>query len=444
MQTHNIDLDCARSGILNRHVLAALSGGADSVALIHLLNEKRLKGEIRLTAAHFEHGIRGEESKEDQAFVISLCEKLGLELITESANVPGEAEKTREGLETCARRLRHDFLTRAKALCGADVIATAHHKNDQAETVLMHMLRGGGISGAKGMHEKDGFYVRPLLKHSKEELIQYLLSAGETWREDKTNYLSDNPRNILRLEAMPAIEKAYPGAQDALCRFSEIAQDEDDYLNRQAQTAFEAMAENLCGVWSLWDPEAYPVALVRRVIKKIVPGFGFDEIEKIRTCALRTSLPGGWWAMRRDERLFIVPPLETPAPAPFYTDKKSTLFGICEIVPEDFETLERLPAFAVLERINPVPLAGACLRTRRNGDFMRPLGMGGKKKLLSDIMTDRRIPLALKDRIAVVAKESEVFWIVGYDISESIKTTNDTEGVCLKATINHTFGGETR
>ena len=257
MLNHRIDIDCAQTGILNKHVLAALSGGADSVALVHLLNEARLRGEIRLTLAHFEHGIRGEESKGDQAFVIALSKRLGLPLIAESGNVPEEAARTGEGLESCARRLRHAFLNRAKEQSGADVIATAHHKLDQAETVLMHILRGGGLTGAKGMSETDGHYVRPLLRYAKEELIQYLLSIGESWREDSTNLLSDNPRNLLRLEAMPVLQRAYPGAIDAIIRFSDIARGEDDYMERAAQAAFLRSTENFLGVWSIKNADAY-------------------------------------------------------------------------------------------------------------------------------------------------------------------------------------------
>ncbi len=442
MRNGKIEIDCARTGILNRHVLAALSGGADSVALICLLNEKRLKGEIELTLAHFEHGIRGEESKEDQAFAAALSKRLNLTLITESANIPEEAKKSGEGIETCARRLRHEFLSRARIQAGADVIATAHHKGDQAETVLMHILRGGGLTGAKGMREKDGVYVRPLLKHSKDELIQYLLSVGETWREDKTNFLKDNPRNFLRLEAMPALASAYPGAEDALCRFSEIVQDEDDYMNRQAHLTFEAMAENTLGVWTLKDPDRYPAALIRRVIKKIAPDFGFDEIEKTRTCASRISLPCGWQAMRRDTDLYLIPPLKKPEEVPLSLTGKTILDGICEIAPTEDEVFKT--AHIAVERLNPAPLTGAVVRTRRDSDFMRPLGMGGKKKLLSDILTDRKIPLPLRDRIPVVAKGNEILWIITLDISESVKTNESTECISLKAILNHTYGGKTK
>lgn len=442
MRNGKIEIDCARTGILNRHVLAALSGGADSVALVCLLNEKRLKGEIELTLAHFEHGIRGEESREDQAFAIALANRLNLTLITENASVPEEAKKTGEGIETCARRLRHEFLNRARIQSGADVIATAHHKGDQAETVLMHILRGGGLTGAKGMREKDGAYVRPLLNHSKDELIQYLLSIGETWREDKTNFLTDNPRNFLRLEVINKVKTAYPGAEDALCRFSEIAQDEDDYMRSQAQKAFEAIAENTLGVWTLNNPDKYPVALIRRVIKMIAPDFGFDEIEKARTCLSRASLSGGWQAIRRDIGLYLIPPLESPGEVPLSLSGKTVLSGICEIAPTDEEISKS--AFTAIERVNPEPLSGAVVRTRRDGDFMRPLGMGGRKKLLSDIMTDRKIPLPLRNRLPVVAKGSEVLWIITGDISESIRTDAGTAKISLKATLNHTYGGETK
>ena len=440
MLNHKIDIDCAQTGILNRHVLAALSGGADSVALVHLLHEKHLQGKIKLTIAHFEHGIRGEESKEDQAFVVELSKRLNLPLITESANVLKEAERTGEGLESCARRLRHEFLNRAREQSGADVIATAHHKGDQAETVLMHILRGGGLSGAKGMRETDGVYVRPLLSCSKEQLVQYLVSIGESWREDSTNLMKDNPRNFLRLEAIPRLQAAYPGAEDALCRFSEIARDEDDYMDGQAQKAFAEMAECFLGVWILKNTSQYPVALLRRVIRKIAPEFGFEEIEKIRTCARRVSLPNGWWAMGRDDFVYLAPPFEVPKETPFCFDKCMHFGALCEIRPTNEAPLKG--AGVCVERVNPAPLEGACIRTRRDGDFMRPLGMGGKKKLLSDIMIDRKIPLPLRERIPVVARDREILWIVGFDISESIKTSENTEGISIKAILNHTYGGE--
>ncbi len=442
MQKSKIEIDCARSGILNRHVLAALSGGADSVALVFLLNEKRKKGEITLTLAHFEHGIRGEESKGDQAFAIALANRLDLPIITESASVPETAQRTGEGVETCARRLRHAFLHRAREKCGADFIATAHHKGDQAETVLMHLLRGGGITGVRGMREKDGVYVRPLLKHSKDELIQYLLSIGETWREDKTNAVKDNPRNFLRLEAFPSLKKAYPGAEDALCRFSEIAQDEDDYMQNEARRTFEAMADNTMGVWTLWDIDRYPSAVIRRVIRMIAPDFGFDEIEKARTCLSRVSLSGGWQAVRRGVDLYLIPPLKNPGETPLSLNGKTVLEGVCEIMPTD-EAASKL-AFTAIERVNPESLSGAVVRTRKDGDFMHPLGMGGKKKLLSDILTDRKLPLPLRDRIPLVAKGGEILWIIGFDISESIKTSENTESISLKAILNHTYGGETK
>lgn len=442
MRNGKIEIDCARTGILNRHVLAALSGGADSVALVFLLNEKRKKGEIRLTLAHFEHGIRAEESLLDQAFVKALAKRLDLPLITENASVPEIAEKTSEGIETCARRLRHEFLSRARIQSGADVIATAHHKSDQAETVLMHILRGGGLTGAAGMREKDGIYVRPLLKHSKDELIQYLLSIGETWREDKTNFLTDNPRNFLRLEVMPKVKSVYRGAEDALCRFSSIAQDEDDYMQSQALKVFEAIAENTMGIWTLRDIGRYPPAVIRRVIRLIAPDFGFDEIEKARSCSSRTSLPGDWQAIRRDDCLYLIPPLENPGEVPLSLSGRTVLKGICEISPTDEDISKS--AFTAIERVNPGPLSGAVVRTRRDGDFMRPLGMGGRKKLLSDILTDRKIPLPLRNRLPVVAKGAEVLWIITGDISETIKTDGHTRSISFKATLNHTYGGETQ
>ncbi len=157
-----------RPELKNRRILAAVSGGADSVALLSLLCTARNCGFLTLYAAHYEHGIRAEESLEDMRFVAKLCRTLDVELITGRGSVPAEAMRTGEGIESCARRLRHEFLEQTRQKLGADYTALAHHARDRAETVLMHILRGGGLAGAAAMPLRNGTIIRPLIGYSPE------------------------------------------------------------------------------------------------------------------------------------------------------------------------------------------------------------------------------------------------------------------------------------
>ena len=436
--------DIAREvpGILNKHVLAALSGGADSVALVHMLNSLKKENKIALTCAHFEHGIRGEESRSDLQFVIDLCARLDIPLICESGDIPAEAESSREGLETCARRMRHAFLKRAMEACGADFIATAHHKGDQAETVLMHILRGGGISGACGMRMTENIYVRPLLNCSKEEIIKYLEDKGEAWREDKTNFISDNARNLLRLEALPVIEKAYPGAQDALVRFSEIAQAENDYMEQMTDDAFHSSVSYFPGVWIIKDAHLLPVAVSRRVIRRLSPDFTFSDIERIRKADAKFSLPFGYTCERIGDSIYLTHETKPPLPVPLSLEGTTCLPGICRLTACASDgAFSKKDVFT--QTLNADALEGALLRTRMDTDFMRPLGMGGKKKLVSDILTDRKVPRPMRDHLPVIAKGSEVLWLVGHMISESAKIDTSSRPVKITAEIYTKDGGNT-
>jgi len=201
------------------HILAAVSGGADSVAMLALLKEAADGQPFTLTAAHFEHGIRAEDSLADAAFVRTLCGEWRIPLIEGHADVPVLAKASSMGLETAARQARYEFLMNAREQAGADYIALAHHRDDQAETVLMHLFRGCGLRGAVGMKALDGVLYRPLLNVTKKTLVGYLQMRGIPWREDATNGAADNPRNALRLNVMPEIERIYPGAKGAVCRF---------------------------------------------------------------------------------------------------------------------------------------------------------------------------------------------------------------------------------
>lgn len=408
------------AGLSDCRVLVAVSGGADSAALLRLLAEFQKEQSLTLFAAHMEHGIRAEASLEDCRFVEALCGSMEIPLLVRHADIPSEALSAGEGLETCARRLRHAFLEEARAHFGADVIALAHHADDQAETVLMHLLRGSGLTGAAGMKLRDGRIVRPLIPFTRAELRAYLSEIGQDFREDATNELSDNPRNALRNEVFPLLKSIYPGAVGALNRFAYLSSDENEYLTRRADEFWKARASAYAGAYVLTLTPDDDRCIVRRAIRRALNGLDFADIERARTAGGRAELSAGCEAWRIGSALYLLPPFQTPEAAPVPDKGKVCLPGICELsvtaadpIPEKND-----PCAQVLDAC---AVKGAYLRTRREGDFICPLGMGGRAKSLSDYLTDRKFPRPLRDRMPVVARGSEILWAVGAGISENAR-----------------------
>ncbi|MBR0025562.1 MAG: tRNA lysidine(34) synthetase TilS, partial [Clostridia bacterium] len=220
------------------HVLIGLSGGADSVALLRVLLDLSEELSLKITAAHFHHGIRGEEADGDEAFAKELCGKWNVPCYAERADIPALAKEQKMPLEQAAREARYAFLRRIKAECGASVIAVAHHLQDQAESVLMHLIRGSGLTGLCGMRPKSGDIIRPLLCVEKSELLAYLKERGIPFRTDSTNLEANTTRNRLRLDVMPYLkEHLNPKADAAIASTAEILQQEEDLLMSLAKDA---------------------------------------------------------------------------------------------------------------------------------------------------------------------------------------------------------------
>ena len=212
-------------------VLCAVSGGADSMCMLHLLNSSRDILNINIAAAHFEHGIRGDESLRDASFVQDYCASNGIEFIMEHGNVPEYASANSLGTEEAARTLRYDFLNRAASQLNCSLIATAHNADDNAETVLFNLSRGGGNSGLSGIPPKRGNVIRPLLSFSRKEIEEYNAANNVPHIEDSTNLNNDYTRNIIRHKVIPVLKDINP----ALCRnvfhTSELLRSDEDFIS---------------------------------------------------------------------------------------------------------------------------------------------------------------------------------------------------------------------
>ena len=411
-------------------VLAAVSGGADSVALLLLLRERAASGMIDLRAAHYDHGLRGEASAEDARFVSALCSRLGIPLIADRGDAAAVAKARGIGLEQAAREARYSFLFDAMERSGSDIIAVAHHAEDQAETILMHLSRGCALRGACGMRARRGNVARPLLSARKADLIRYLRERGESWRDDATNAIPDNPRNRLRLEVLPRLEAIYPNAARAFQRFAGFAADDEEYLSELARAYAEANSRAFPG-GSYIDLDNAPIPVARRAVAAMGAWDG-EAIE--RALALpnhgSASMRGGVVAERIGSRLyFLRGRFDAPRPVPVAGEGTFGLMGIGAVDVRE-EAIPNSPSDRYAATLRLDSFDGLTLRTRRAGDRIRPLGMGGTKKL-QDYLTDRKIDRPLRDFLALIARGSEVLWVAGVGASEAVRARAGESAVCL-------------
>lgn len=290
---HRLQAHLQRTGLLphGTRVLVACSGGPDSVALLLLLLELAPVRHLAVAAAHYEHGLRGEASREDAAFVAALCQARGVACKTGAAP-RGSIEGAGESVETAARRMRYAFLEEARQAAGADVVCTAHHAGDQAETVLMHILRGTGLDGLAGIPAVDErrHLVRPLLALSKTELIAYCEAQGITPRHDATNDVPDGLRNRVRLELLPKLAADYnPRIREGLCRLAGLAGEDRAALETIAEDAFQRLSRG--NRLDAKGTAKLPHAIARRVLRRYLAALGHaQDVSFERTEALLTLL----------------------------------------------------------------------------------------------------------------------------------------------------------
>jgi tRNA(Ile)-lysidine synthase len=265
-------------------VISALSGGADSVALLMLLRDLHAAGDLVLdAAAHLHHSIRGADADADQAFCRALCDRLGVTFITSRIDVPGAAFAEGLSVEVAARRARQVFFDHTREARGAHVVATAHTENDQAETVLLRMMRGAGGRGLGGIAPRRGHLIRPLLSTPREAIVAELAARQQDWREDATNADVANPRNRVRHELIPYLRAHFnPSVSAALSRLADITRSDETWMEGVAGELARRMAEvdegsvslDVSGFQSL--PEGLARRVARYALEAAQPGRTFD------------------------------------------------------------------------------------------------------------------------------------------------------------------------
>lgn len=405
----------------------AVSGGVDSMVLLHILCNLRDQLNIILVAFHMEHGIRGQASEDDMRFVARECERRGVECVAERADVPAMAQEQRLSVETAARQARYAFLDDQDA----DWIATAHQMDDVAETVLMNMLRGSGLSGLCGIPEKRGRYIRPLLGVSRKEIEEYATRNGVEFVRDATNDETGYTRNYIRSEILPRLARVNEQAVAHIAQTAQLLKADEAAL-RQAALGSGCIEESEDGVYVRLDRLAeLPEAIKSRVIRLAFERrFGLKDLESKHVQDILRLAADGESAKRLDvgkglaatvvygklmigrarKKVYNNISVGFSGPGRYELDGAVFICTECSTA-----TLGDGAEYFDMEA-----LAGAVFRHRREGDSIQPLGMSGTKRL-SDYLSDRKVPLHTRDNMAVLAVGQEVLWAVGAGVSEKSK-----------------------
>ena len=399
------------------HILCAVSGGRDSVCLLHLL---LTTPGIRLSCAHFNHQLRGAESDGDEVFVRSLCEDWHIPFYSGSGDVRAYAKEQGMSIETAARELRYAFLYATAEAIGADRIATAHNAEDNAETLLLRLARGTGLRGLCGIPEERGKLIRPLLGTTRAEIEAYLRENALPHREDGTNALDEAARNRLRHYALPALESVNGSYAKNITRCIESLRQDEDYLDTEAQKAYIALCDgealSVSGLLSL-----HP-ALRGRVLAlfagEALSRQNRDDI--LRLCEGGNgdvTLPG--MTLRRSyDRLMVLrdekaPPADVEISAEgefFWGDYKISV----TVSEKNREIQDSFNTFS----FSSGRICGTLFLTRRReGDSIRFVHRPGTRKL-HRLFIDAKIPERERERIPVLRDEQGVLAVCGFGRSE--------------------------
>ncbi len=399
---------CREQGLFlpGETVICGVSGGADSMAMLHCLYGLQEELDIRVEAAHFNHLLRGEESQGDQVFVINFCKEYGIPLHLGCGDVATYAKEEKLGMEEAARHCRYRFFS---TLGGK--LATAHTADDNAETVLMHLLRGSGLRGLCGISPLSGRLCRPMLCVTRQEVLDYLSSRGLSHREDSSNQDLSYTRNRLRHRILPLLREEQPGLTQQLLKQSALLQGEDALLDRMAQGYLHPHSDGSYAIAPLLNA---PDPLQKRALRLMVGQYLPQDLSLVHICALQklltascpsasVDLPTGLQARRSYDRLRFCREQNSPLQShslqiPGTTELEEAALKIrCEIQ-ENFTQQTNTPFHFAL-KYDMIPQGKLSLRSRREGDRLKL--PNGHSKSLKKLMIDKKIPLEQRERLPV-------------------------------------------
>lgn len=399
----------------------AVSGGVDSMVMLNLLKD----GGANIIAINIEHGIRGAVSKRDSKFVRNYCKRHEIECLAYNVDSTGFAAEHGMSVELAARTLRYEIFDNLLKDKVVDCIALAHHLNDQVETVLMRLFRGTGIKGLRGVVDREG-YVHPMLNYTKQEIRDYASLHRIPYKEDATNFDSEYTRNYIRHEVIPHIKLRFPGFEGAVQKLAKTAEELEDFMMQEVVVP-EIKEDGASLPISVL--ELHP-ALAKKTIAETLRRLGCDKdieynhLESLLSLSSspnnsRINLPYGFDAYKAYDKLCIVKRVELASYESVFDAN-----GLYEY--QDFSyTFSKTDSIkkGLTFDLDKVP-QGAVVRTRKEGDKFKRYGGGTKN--LGDYLTDIKIPLYMRDKLLLIAKDSTIYAVLGVEISDEIKIDETT------------------
>lgn len=450
------------------HLLVALSGGPDSVALLMLLHRLIPRWRLRLTAVHFNYGLRGQESDEDQTFAAALCASLNVPF--HCVSLDARTRQPRVSLQAQARNVRYRAMAKLAEDVGADRIAVGHTADDQAETILFWMLRGAGITGLAGMPaQRDGMIIRPLYEIRRREVLDFLNAAGQLYRQDSSNAKPIYARNRIRHQLVPVLNQIAPAAVDALCRMGDICREDDRYL--------EELTAGLCGVLVQPDGAGYaidrqgfqaqPLALQRRLLREVFRRMhssrrapSLATVEAVRRSfslarAEELHCAGNVYVRVTPNALFLQPAQVgacsqvSPAIVQQYSVQIPSIVEWAgtrqriRVQEETRDVVHRLAASSGWRMIVDADLLSYPLHIRswKAGDRFVPSGMKGRSKKLQDYFMDLKIPVSRRREIPILDSPQGIVGVLGFRPDERFQV-NDHTSRCVVVRVDEMSGTE--
>ena len=435
-------------------VLLAFSGGADSRALLHLLSELAHRDGFSVVTAHVNHGIRGEEAKRDADFCRTVAVEYGWEHLCLDADVPALAETHKRSLELEAREVRYAFFEQIMRERKIRLLVTAHHADDNLETVLFRLCRGTGLQGLCGIPPvrefANGYLVRPLLPYSRGEILDFCREEGLEFVTDSTNGQADCSRNRIRLDVIPPMEKHFAEPQKSVYRMTRSLTDDRDYLCEAAKGFWDTHSKN-GGISAQALRDAHP-AIRRRVIGMMLPKTletvhleAVETLLKAERSGASVSLPGDLCACLQGDVLAVLPVIRSkPAFEAFafregcfpLCDEKLTVSVKKE---EKFKSTENVhniytSSCIIIEGVSEPAHGGLCFRPRREGDTMLHNGV---RRQLRRLYRESGVPTVLRDALPLLCDGEGILWapFVGYRDGATPAKTAGEDGQIYRVTV---------
>ncbi|MDF2520012.1 MAG: tRNA(Ile)-lysidine synthetase [Clostridia bacterium] len=441
-------------------VVVGVSGGADSLCLLHVLNTIKDEIGIKIFAVHLNHQFRGADADADAQFVEDICKSWNIPYRIESFDVPGYSKESGLSPEEAGREIRYKLFREAKDEISANKVAVAQNLNDNIETILMRLLRGTGLEGLKGIDAVRDDIIRPLLDTDRASIEEYCRQNGLQPRVDKTNLKPIYLRNKIRLELIPYLKESFnPNIGESLIRLSQIIKEENDYLEQQTDMLINELVkfDNQKASVQIKDLKVLHEAMQKRLIRRIIEkstgtlnGFEYKHFQGVlelldKSTGAALELPKNLKAYISYENLILSKKIENHHKKCYYKlnydydnkiDEADLKLSVTKV---DRSQLTSIPKRNDTVYIDASKVKQELIiRNRQSGDMFSPIGMKGSKKL-KDYFIDKKIPRENRDNILLIADGNEVVWIVGSIISEKYKISSQTEKVIVISCDNCSY-----